>query len=194
MRLVISACAPALAVAAYFAAACNTGEVSSPSVPANRVSAGSSSDAALQDSAPPEGGSTSDAGSDDAALDASDAACPPAFAGCGSDAAPPFFDQTAEDAGRVVTFQTTTTTPPRYEYTPKCLRIKTGQTVTFTGDFYIHPLAPACGPSAALENRTDAGISSSTFTLSAPGAYGYYCLDHGNTQGASMSGVIDVVP
>ena len=108
------------------------------------------------------------------------AACQPTFAGCVS-----FSDATAEDADRTIHFQ-------NYSYDPKCLIIRSGQTVTFVGDFITHPLTPSCGPELLLEYR-DTGATAS-FVLESSGIYGYYCLDHGNPQGDAMSGAIEVVP
>lgn len=106
--------------------------------------------------------------------------CQPAFAGCVS-----FTDATAVDADRTVHFQD-------YSYAPKCLTIRSGQTLTFSGDFIRHPLTPSCGPELLLEYRDTATTSS--FVLEAVGIYGYYCLDHGNPQGDVMAGAIEVVP
>jgi plastocyanin len=108
------------------------------------------------------------------------AVCPSAFAGCVS-----FTDSTAADADRTVHFQD-------YDYNPKCLMVRAGQTVTFSGDFIRHPLTPSCGPELLLEYRDTA--ASASFVMGAVGIYGYYCLDHGNPQGDVMSGAIQVVP
>jgi plastocyanin len=108
------------------------------------------------------------------------ATCQTAFAGCAS-----FTDATATDADRTIHFQD-------YSYTPQCLMIRSGQTVTFSGDFIRHPLTPSCGPELLLAYRDTAPTAS--FILQAAGIYGYYCLDHGNPQGDVMSGAIEVVP
>lgn len=101
------------------------------------------------------------------------------FAGCTT-----FEDRTAEGADRRVTFRD-------FEYTPKCMRIRAGQTVVFEGDFDRHPLLTSCGPALSLDKRTGTGPAS--FVVGAPGRYGYYCLDHGNAGGAVMAGALDVV-
>jgi plastocyanin len=106
--------------------------------------------------------------------------CALVFAGCTT-----FTDRTAPDADRTVYFQ-------NYSYDPQCLMIRSGQTVTFAGDFIVHPLTPACGPELVLYYR-DTGATAS-FNLTVTGVYGYYCLDHGNPEGAAMSGAIMVVP
>ncbi len=110
------------------------------------------------------------------------------FADCGV-----FTDLTdaASDA-RTISFS-------NYQYVPRCARIKAGQSVAFQGDFVTHPLVEACGPADILERRLPLDASpgidaTASFTLSPSGLYGYYCLDHGNKQGAAMSGAINVVP
>ena len=102
------------------------------------------------------------------------------FAGCTT-----FTDRTAPDADRVVHFQ-------NYSYDPQCLMIRSGQTVTFAGDFIVHPLTPACGPELVLYYRETGATAS--FNLTVTGVYGYYCLDHGNPEGAAMAGAITVAP
>jgi hypothetical protein len=106
--------------------------------------------------------------------------CDTAFAGCLS-----FVDATAADSVRTIRFQD-------YSYDPKCLMVRAGQLVAFSGDFNRHPLTPSCGPDLLLEYRGDS--TSASFAMPAVGLYGYYCLDHGNPQGEVMSGAIKVVP
>lgn len=131
----------------------------------------------------PTDAGVSDAVANDANVNADvGTACPPSYAGCS-------------------TFVTAPGEPTlvyrNYAYDPKCLSIKAGTKVTFVaepdaGDFLEHPLVQACGPTRVLEFR-EAGTTAS-FVLSTPGVYGYYCLDHGNPQGAAMSGAIQVIP
>jgi plastocyanin len=131
------------------------------------------SDASVQNA----GGDAGDGG------DASFAQCMSGFAGCTT-----FDDRSGDpDAGaRTVAFAD-------FAYSPKCLQIRAGQSVTFTGNFMRHPLAQSCGPFDALEFRY-MSPPSFTVTLTEPGLYGYYCFDHGNPQGQAMSGAIQVVP
>lgn len=146
----------------------------------------------VPDAAPPD-----QTASFDSAFDAPDSvvanlepgtACPPVFAGCTS-----FVDGTDPQADRTVTFQ-------NYDYIPKCLAIRAGQTVTFKGNFYFHPLRTGCGPAPVLDCRNtgveDAGDNGVlAFTLTLPGLYGYYCLDHGSADGTvRMSAAINVLP
>jgi plastocyanin len=142
--------------------------------------------APLEETAPPD--SVFDAADSALADLESGTACPPVFAGCTS-----FVDATDPQADRTVTFQ-------NYDYIPKCLAIRSGQTVAFKGNFYFHPLRTGCGPASVLDCRNtgveDAGDNGVlAFTLTLPGLYGYYCLDHGSADGTvRMSAAINVLP
>lgn len=104
------------------------------------------------------------------------------FAGCSS-----YIDGTA--GGRTITFDNGNTT-----YLPNCLRISMGQSVTWMGDFTMHPLRSAPGnPGVGVIASTDTGASQS-FTFNTTGFYGYYCNIHGSAAGTGMSGTIQVVP
>lgn len=111
-------------------------------------------------------------------------ACRAAFAGCST-----FIDATAPSASREIVFTD-------FAYAPSCLEVKAGQQVTFRGKtasdtFVRHPLRQSCGPAVILEAS---GSSIRTqFTMSTPGIYGYYCLDHGSQRGQAMAGAIQVV-
>jgi plastocyanin len=86
-------------------------------------------------------------------------------------------------------------------YTPSCIRVKVGATVTFTGlatTFASHPLVggevkngmempAASGPFVPATNMG----ASKAFTMSAVGAYPYYCDFHSS---AGMFGTVFVVP
>lgn len=83
-----------------------------------------------------------------------------------------------------------------FNYSPACLKIAPGTTVTFTGDFSTHPLipsvsrtAPAPNPIVATNPSTQ-GAPTASFTFTAPGFFGYFCGAHGDDQGDDMSGVI----
>lgn len=74
-------------------------------------------------------------------------------------------------------------------YSPRCLRIRPGASVTFTGNFAAHPLAVVCQSSSVLTRLAEG--TSRTFTFDTPGDYRYRCEIHG---GAGMTGVIRVEP
>ena len=107
-------------------------------------------------------------------------ACAASFAGCAA-----YDDHTAAADTRTIVFTTAM-------YTPKCMQIKTGQTVTFSGDFVVHPLMQSCGP--APDVITNGSGTSKTVTFATAGDYGYYCTIHGTPSGGGMAGSISVVP
>ncbi len=100
-----------------------------------------------------------------------------------------YTDATADSASRTVTF-----TYP--SYSPKCLMIAAGQSVTFSGSFSSHPLTPGVAPdssgTASPNNPIPATSSGSSLTVSFPnpGTYPYYCALH---FAAGMTGVIQVM-
>ena len=85
-------------------------------------------------------------------------------------------------------------------YSPKCLAISAGQSVTFFGDtaqgssFAVHPLLPGgangSDPGAA-GNPIAAQTSGSTYTVvfPSPGTYGYFCQSH---EKMGMYGAVQV--
>jgi plastocyanin len=84
-----------------------------------------------------------------------------------------------------------------FAYDPKCLKVTAGTTVTFMGDFSVHPLEPsthrgelAGNPITAVSALPDGGTTTS-FTFPAAGYYAYFCSFHGASDtGAGMAGVI----
>ncbi|AKF11097.1 cupredoxin domain-containing protein [Sandaracinus amylolyticus] len=73
-------------------------------------------------------------------------------------------------------------------YSPACIAVAEGTTVTFLGDFSAHPLragrviagtpTPDAEGTTPLPTTTHAGGSSASFVMSPAGAYGYYCVPH----------------
>jgi plastocyanin len=103
-----------------------------------------------------------------------------------------FTDWTDAGTDRTILFK-------NYQYDPRCVQVRPGQSVAFKGDFVVHPLAQACGPADIIEHRLPINVNpgsetSTAFTLPEAGLYGYYCLDHGNAQGVAMAGAILVSP
>ena len=91
-------------------------------------------------------------------------------------------------SGSTVTFQYPT-------YTPRCLTIKAGQTVTFNGDFSGHPFAPGVAASSTGTGSAGSPITetktgnSAAFTFSAAGVFPYHCEYH---SGNGMFGAVRV--
>jgi plastocyanin len=84
-------------------------------------------------------------------------------------------------------------------YDPECLKTPAGSTVTFSGNFGIHPLVPSGlrgnttnNPITVVPSNPDGGTTANvSFTFPTAGFYAYYCLEHGSTDtGDGMAGVI----
>ena len=77
-----------------------------------------------------------------------------------------------------------------FDYAPKCIRIKTGQSVNIAASS-VHPLRP--GPQAG--NPIPAMSTSPVMvTFNVEGVFGYFCMNHGAANGTGMAGAIEVVP
>jgi plastocyanin len=78
-----------------------------------------------------------------------------------------------------------------YKYSPPCIKIKSGTTVTFKGDFTTHPLSGGAivnnVPMQDKQSPIKSTISgtSAAFTIMPAGSYPYFCTDHyaGGMQG-----------
>jgi plastocyanin len=75
------------------------------------------------------------------------------------------------------------------QYTPNCIHIKVGQSVTWTSDFSAHPLEQAGGSSGSPIQTTMMGTTVS-FTFSSPGTFGFNCMVHPGI----MFGAVEVTP
>jgi plastocyanin len=89
-------------------------------------------------------------------------------------------------SGTTVTFDFSTTFGA-----PKCIKVKTSQTVSFTGVGGTHPLILDCGPVLPITTTQSANFSQ---MFSTAGLYGAHCPNHGGTDGAGMGLAIEVVP
>jgi plastocyanin len=81
---------------------------------------------------------------------------------------------------------------PGFNYAPKCLKVSAGATVTFNGDFTMHPLIPSVSRGTIAGNpivETKTGTTAS-FTFPAAGFYAYLCQFHGADDQEFMNGVI----
>jgi plastocyanin len=116
-----------------------------------------------------------------------------------------YLDATADNANRTIMFGLIDGT---YQYNPKCLTVRTGQTVTFqaagSDTFATLPLVEVCGPddsSASMPNElsTSSGTSRSYVVkggnfVGFPDYYNYYDPAHGSSDGSGMAGSIEVKP
>jgi plastocyanin len=84
-------------------------------------------------------------------------------------------------------------------FSPRCIRVSVGTSVTFNGAFTFHPLlaglveglvlTPAAAGSTPLPTSALSTGTTATFTMTPAGAYGYYCTAHATL---GMNGAIFV--
>jgi plastocyanin len=129
-----------------------------------------------------------------------------ATSSCGSDEAgtfnscteASFVDRTAAAASRVIGYGGASGSGP-FTYSPACITIAAGQTVTFSGgtssSFGLHPLSPGVlnTPSAGsagnpIPRTTDGNTRELTVLFPAAGTFPYICEAHA----PGMSGVVRV--
>ncbi|MGC4093155.1 MAG: plastocyanin/azurin family copper-binding protein [Polyangiaceae bacterium] len=84
-------------------------------------------------------------------------------------------------------------------FSPKCISIEAGQSVTFNGSLSSHPLAPGTpnDPSAGSPDNPIAKTSSGqsvAFSFPVAGAFPYFCQLHGFGSGQGMVGAVYVLP
>ena len=126
---------------------------------------------------------SADAGTDAGTADAGSDAGTASLNGCTT-----YTDHTGASDSRVIAFA-------NFQYTPPCMKILAGQTVTFSGSFGGHPLMPGVPSSttgtSSPNNPITAASSGSTLAVTFPttGDYGYYCNFH---FGNGMYGAIEV--
>jgi plastocyanin len=125
-------------------------------------------------------------GTPDAGSNAPDAGPTSSVNGC---TAGNYVDATAAGVSRTVAFTF-------FKYSPACLTIAAGQSVTFSGDFFSHPLragvAPSAGGEAGPPQNPIASVNGGTtasFAFARPGIYPYHCAAHENI---GMYGAIQV--
>ena len=78
-------------------------------------------------------------------------------------------------------------------FTPKCLRVKVGASVTIDGSSH-HPLASMADING-VRNPFATGssfVTPHTRVMNQAGVFGYFCDVHGNSDGQGMAGVIVV--
>lgn len=77
-------------------------------------------------------------------------------------------------------------------YSPRCLVVRVGQSVSFAGDFSSHPLRASTRGSAGNPVQSTGGGTSASFTFAVAGFFPYYCTQHGDDLGNGMAGVVQV--
>ena len=79
-------------------------------------------------------------------------------------------------------------------YSPRCVRVRAGTRITFSGDFASHPLRPSTrGTSGNLIPATNTGDRAGII-FGSPGFFPFYCQFHGDGSGGGMAGVVQVMP
>ena len=77
-------------------------------------------------------------------------------------------------------------------YSPRCLVVHVGQSVSFAGDFSSHPLRASSRGSTGNPVQSTGSGTSASFTFAATGFFPYYCTQHGDDLGNGMAGVVQV--
>jgi plastocyanin len=86
------------------------------------------------------------------------------------------------------------------KYEPRCMRVKAGTIITWTGNFAAHPLWPsACAGDVEnnpIHDVADVAATSLDIAFPEPGTFPYYCPDHASDgrSPSGMCGVVYVVP
>lgn len=79
------------------------------------------------------------------------------------------------------------------DYSPRCLRVKAGSSVTINADqtHHLSPVQTVQGSAHPFGQQTSYDTPQSRI-LTEPGTYGYYCDEHGDATGKGMTGAIIV--
>ena len=130
----------------------------------------------------PDDGIDQDCDGVDATDPLSNAVCDPTFAGCTEQdfASNDFTNTTGPIAINMVAMQ---------PYSPKCLTVKVGQTVTI-GASNGHPFRKVCAEDTIMDSQ-DGDTSQVQFTFTTPGYYNYKCAIQSHVN---MVGNIKVIP
>jgi len=90
-------------------------------------------------------------------------------------------DLSAQTASRVITFPTGAAPA---QYSPACITIAVGQSVTWNGAFTNHPLEQSGGDTSMWITATNTGTTAN-FSFPVGGTYGFHCSVHPSVmQGA----------
>jgi len=179
-RLLLAATATVTVVAGIWACSSDSGTTPLPTFAddASTKDTGVAADVNVPDTSPPN----------DAGVDVTDSSVAPDTGGrVLNDCKESDFaanDLSDPDASRVVRF-------PRADgglgYAPPCVRVAAGESVTWRGDFLVHPLTQFNGdPNSPIDYYDDGGGPDGSITIGFPeaGWYGYQCAVHAQMYGA----------
>jgi plastocyanin len=77
------------------------------------------------------------------------------------------------------------------QYSPNCVHVKVGQSITWNSDFTNHPLVPTAGVGTQPNPITPTSTGSTvTFAFPQPGTFAYNCGIHSTI----MLGAVEVTP
>jgi plastocyanin len=128
-------------------------------------------DAAAGDSGANDGGAGDSGAKDSGANDSGGADAAASLNGCTT-----FVDRSA--GSRTLTWDTGVSLLPEH-----CMLIHAGQSVTWSGDFTVHPIVPQGGDVPTPVTAVNSGVVD-TVTFPNAGTYGYQCTIHGYMTGA----------
>lgn len=146
----------------------------------------SSSSGATSSSGGSSSGASSSGGSSSGGSSSGGSSGTPVDAGVGN--CQTFVDKTADDAARVLIWDTTLFNKPE-----RCMKVKVGQKVKFTSDgaapadFGSHPIGANGGDASNPVTTVD--TTTGELTLPSAGTFGFMCTIH-----PSMIGAFEVVP
>lgn len=170
-----------LGILAFALAACGGDDTTTPVVDSG-TDTGGQKDSSVNDSGSNDSSPGKDTGGNDVNLpDVVADVGPQPVNGCTV-----FVNKSAPNDARTIDFPTGAIPS---QYTPNCMRVKAGQTVTWNGAFASHPLMASGGDAGNPITTTSTG-STKAFTFPTAGTYGFACMFHGG----SMFGAIEVVP
>ena len=142
------------------------------------VAAVAASAACASSSSPGGGVGTPDASTADAASAAVNGCAAADFAAS---------DHTAANDARAISFPSS---GAPMQYSPHCMTVKVGQSVTWSGNFLAHPLEAVGGDAGNPIMLTSSSGGSMSVTFPAAGTFGFDCANHPTL----MLGAVRVTP
>ena len=172
-----------IGILAFALAACGGDDTTNPAIDSG-ADTGGQKDSSVNDSGSGDAAKdtgTTDSSTTDSGTDAAVDSGPQPVNGCTT-----FVDKSQPNDVRDIAFPTGV---GPVQYSPNCMKIKAGQSVTWNGAFANHPLIASGGDAGNPIPTTSTGTTKA-FAFPTAGTYGFACQFHG----FSMFGAIQVVP